>query len=392
MTRSTASRRARNSDSVMIGGRRRPDSRPSRRRCRLASSRVEPLTARTSLADTGSSAGARASGRGRRCSAGHPTTAGQRRRPSQVGARRLRRLRRWRPSSAPSSSLVGVWLSRRPGAAPRSAPGASACCVRAWLGGPSRPAPPVARWPGRRRWPCRARPASPSPSGPGRGRPGGAGGGRLGRRRTCPGPSVGARLLIGGFVGPRRRARPGLVGGRRLEDDQRRLERRPAGFPAPVAQRAGWPAGRRRWPGPPAAPAACAAAGSATAGGSLRPPARGACRRRHAGAARPCRPGGGPQPAAPLVAAGSAAAAPVRPAALRRPAGPLAPAGSLPPAGSPDGGPAAPAVAALAAAPGQPRPAPRPPAVRAAVPCRAPAGFPGCRLACGPGRPGCGIS
>ena len=41
MTRSTASRRARNSDSVMIGGRRRPDSRPSRRRCRLASSLVE---------------------------------------------------------------------------------------------------------------------------------------------------------------------------------------------------------------------------------------------------------------------------------------------------------------------------------------------------------------
>src|SRR5580704_5002021 len=52
MTRSTASRRARNSDSVMIGGRRRPDSRPSRRRCRLASSRVEPLTARTSLSAT----------------------------------------------------------------------------------------------------------------------------------------------------------------------------------------------------------------------------------------------------------------------------------------------------------------------------------------------------
>ena len=48
MTRSTASRRARNSDSVMIGGRRRPESRPSRRRCRLASSRVEPRTGWTS--------------------------------------------------------------------------------------------------------------------------------------------------------------------------------------------------------------------------------------------------------------------------------------------------------------------------------------------------------
>ena len=54
MTRSTASRRARNSDSVMIGGRRRPESRPSRRRWRLASSRVDPRTGWTSPA--GSSA------------------------------------------------------------------------------------------------------------------------------------------------------------------------------------------------------------------------------------------------------------------------------------------------------------------------------------------------
>ena len=42
MTRSTASRRARNSASLTIGARRRPASRPSRRRCFLASSRVEP--------------------------------------------------------------------------------------------------------------------------------------------------------------------------------------------------------------------------------------------------------------------------------------------------------------------------------------------------------------
>ena len=48
MTRSTDSRRARNSASVMIGGRRRPASRPSRRRCFLASSRVEPLSERAS--------------------------------------------------------------------------------------------------------------------------------------------------------------------------------------------------------------------------------------------------------------------------------------------------------------------------------------------------------
>ena len=45
MTRSTDSRRARNSASLTIGARRRPASRPSRRRCFLASSRVEPETA-----------------------------------------------------------------------------------------------------------------------------------------------------------------------------------------------------------------------------------------------------------------------------------------------------------------------------------------------------------
>ena len=42
MTRSTDSRRARNSASFRIGARRRPASRPSRRRCFLASSRVDP--------------------------------------------------------------------------------------------------------------------------------------------------------------------------------------------------------------------------------------------------------------------------------------------------------------------------------------------------------------
>ena len=45
MTRSTDSRRARNSASVRIGARRRPASRPSRRRCRLASRRADPLRA-----------------------------------------------------------------------------------------------------------------------------------------------------------------------------------------------------------------------------------------------------------------------------------------------------------------------------------------------------------
>src|SRR5690625_1221242 len=44
MTRSTDSRRARNSASETIGARRRLASRPSRRRCFLASRRVEPVT------------------------------------------------------------------------------------------------------------------------------------------------------------------------------------------------------------------------------------------------------------------------------------------------------------------------------------------------------------
>ena len=56
MTRSTLSRRARNSLSVTTG-RRRPASRPSRRRCFLASRRVEPLTRVGSLLSTGSGRG-----------------------------------------------------------------------------------------------------------------------------------------------------------------------------------------------------------------------------------------------------------------------------------------------------------------------------------------------
>ena len=53
MTRSTLSRRARNSASVTTG-RRRPASRPSRRRCFFASRRVEPLTRCGSVMSFGS--------------------------------------------------------------------------------------------------------------------------------------------------------------------------------------------------------------------------------------------------------------------------------------------------------------------------------------------------
>ena len=107
MVRSTDSRRARNSDSVMIGGRRRPVSRPSRRRCFLASSRVEPLTDRTSSAASrlaatwttvsgGSSAESRPAGRrpnrGGACGGGGGAA----------------------PARRPRSSLVGVVVARRP--------------------------------------------------------------------------------------------------------------------------------------------------------------------------------------------------------------------------------------------------------------------------------------
>ncbi len=81
ITRSTASRRARNSASVRTGGRRRPASRPSRRRCRLASSRVEPLDALDlGVGRVGLVLGARAPARARRCSAGRPLTDCRRRR------------------------------------------------------------------------------------------------------------------------------------------------------------------------------------------------------------------------------------------------------------------------------------------------------------------------
>ena len=58
MVRSTASRRAKNSDSV-ITVRRRPASLPSRRRCFLASRRVEPLTRVGSLLGSFGSRGVR---------------------------------------------------------------------------------------------------------------------------------------------------------------------------------------------------------------------------------------------------------------------------------------------------------------------------------------------
>ena len=156
MTRSTASRRARNSDSVMIGGLRRPDSRPSRRRCRLASSRVEPLTPLTSEPSSPDAPGA--SARARRCSAGRRTPGPRRRRSGRCGAcagaawhrspgprqlprpRQLRRrlsrthrrlLRRLRACPRPSAGCVSGLLGRVPRALRPSCRGRRGAC--AWL-------------------------------------------------------------------------------------------------------------------------------------------------------------------------------------------------------------------------------------------------------------------
>ena len=106
MTRSTASRRARNSASLRIGGRRRPASRPSRRRCRLASRRVDPRDALDLvgvLPLVGRPSRPAAGARGRRCSAG--------RRPRWPRRRRSRRHHR---SCGAGDACGDGWL-RRPG-------------------------------------------------------------------------------------------------------------------------------------------------------------------------------------------------------------------------------------------------------------------------------------
>ncbi len=99
MVRSTDSRRARNSDSVMIGGRRRPVSLPSRRRCFLASSLVDPRTDRTSSLPFGSRTCTTVSGGSSGVSDSDPA------RPSAEPRRRLRlRLRALLPAESASSA------------------------------------------------------------------------------------------------------------------------------------------------------------------------------------------------------------------------------------------------------------------------------------------------
>src|SRR5580700_6250979 len=125
MVRSTDSRRARNSDSVMIGGRRRPVSRPSRRRCFLASSRVEPLTDRTSsllVWPFGSRTWTTVSGGSSALSSG----------PSAEPRRRLRRRRRPAAVSPSRRSAESASSSGPPSSAGSADPSAACWAAGSW--------------------------------------------------------------------------------------------------------------------------------------------------------------------------------------------------------------------------------------------------------------------
>ena len=232
MTRSTDSRRARNSASLTIGARRRPASRPSRRRCFLASRRVEPWTE-----VIWSSA--------ERVLRTRVTVLGASSSPPSSPARRRRRRRREVPSPLPSPASP---RSRRSEPPRRRGLSSDSLGRSALVGGLV----------GRRR---RRRPRRRRPCGGG-GRRGGDGGGRRcrpRRRRTrrpdsVVGPVVGLvartwrRLVsavsaVGGRVrlvsGPGRRpscaatclrptsSRRGLLGGLRGGGLARRPRRRP---------------------------------------------------------------------------------------------------------------------------------------------------------------------
>ena len=300
MTRSTASRRARNSDSVMIGGRRRPDSRPSRRRWRLASSRVEPLTARTSLTSGEPPAACRT------CTT---VFGGSSAAPPAVGASPRRPIR----CAACAGAAAGRGRPRRPPS--------SRSCPSSAPAGPARPgvrprrAGLVLGAVGRRR-PGLAAAAAAAPAAPLAGPP------SLVLAVACAWPSSArSRLLprlglaragvvvLGGGRGPR------VLDLRGLEDDQRRLERGgrdrlPLGSAAAAAapetsqagaargRRLGTQSHRRRRPDPADSASATASAGSGQppAGGDAAwLPAR--CRSGSAGPPaawpepRPARPG-----------------------------------------------------------------------------------------------------
>ena len=221
MVRSTDSRRARNSDSVMTGGRRRPDSRPSRLRCFFASRRVDPLMARTSSAGLCASL---------TCTTVSGGSSGDSASPSPATRRRLRRRRRLEllpspgPSPSPSASASSSSLSLS--SAPPSVSSAAA-------------APPRVLVRVLRRRRRRALTDSSPSSGPGAARGRGVGVVRLGDRAGAlraeqvvigcaiahPGPCPAAAPAAG---------RPRLGGGLRLVVGHAALA---AGAPGPVAGR-----------------------------------------------------------------------------------------------------------------------------------------------------------
>ena len=259
MTRSTDSRRARNSASLTIGARRRPASRPSRRRCFLASSRVEPETAVISSSAVrglrtrvtvfcrvvaarrrrrrrrdGDGGGARACPSPRRRSS---SLVAPRRRPCVVGRRRRRWRRVRRPSSAGSAGRSSPSSPAVAGLAAAAA-AAAATAATAALGASASSSDSSA-----------ASSASASASG-------------LARRRRASAASVGVAGVLGSSASSSASSAAAVGSGR-----PRR--RRPA-------------AGRGAW----AAGASAAVGGGLGVGGRARPSAR---RRRSAGAGRALR-------------------------------------------------------------------------------------------------------
>ena len=277
MERSTDSRRARNSDSVMIGGRRRPVSRPSRRRCFLASSRVEPLTDRTSSLPFGSRTCTTVSGGSSGVSESGPaaavgrTTAALAAAPARTAARAL-----------------GVVLGRTAGASVPVAVRGSGRRGRVGAGGRVRPV--LGRAVPGRAGPAAARTGRRSP-GPLRLRLAFAVG-RVRRRVLGFLASLGFRLAVAGFRGGVLVAGPAPAAARPppAAAPRTRAVVIVAGATGPVGAPAG-PGGRRGTglPGPVAraraerARAAPSAAGTPPAAAGTPPRARpGSARRHHA--------------------------------------------------------------------------------------------------------------
>ena len=191
----------------MTGGRRRPDSRPSRRRCRFASSRVEPRTDWTSLDGPGIVRPVRRGGR--TCTTVLGGSSGVGWSPSASEPRRRLRLRRLVPPGPSSPS----WPSPPGSASSAGPPSADLASASAGL-------PPAAAGLRRSRWPHRRGPLTQRPRrratrcrrGSSTGSPGAGGAARPHQFRR-PGhrpPPRSSRYRRGGQPIPRRPAPPAL--------------------------------------------------------------------------------------------------------------------------------------------------------------------------------------